>query len=435
MIKLMAILITGILCSLYMFPFSFTFFPVGNTKIYLAVLGALMFAFDRISKNNGPVVSRTMLNVSLAAIAVSMAGVLSLAYNGATDTTYAQYVILMWVWVGAAYFVVKCIERVHGKVTLEIVALYFIGVCVAQCAFALMNEFIPAFKNIVDAVVEQGTENLNELDRMYGIGASLDTAGSRFACALILLGYLMVKRADDSKRMLAYIVMYLFIVVAGNMVARTTLAGIAISGCYFLYALWQGKSREVSRVFVYFGIMLLVAVPFVGYLYMTSPEVSKLIQFAFEYAFNFFEEGSLETGSTNDLLAMWTYVPTELKTWIIGDGYFMSPYLTNPYYVGSFDVTWGFYMSTDVGYLRFIYYFGLIGLLTFIWFFVRCTRECMKKFPVDKAVFVMLLAMNLILWAKVSTDVFFIFALFLMVDPVPEDTEQSIIEEKESVTA
>ena len=188
-------------------------------------------------------------------------------------------------------------------------------------------------------------------------------------------------------------------------------------------------------MFVYFGIMLLVAVPFVGYLYMTSPEVSKLIQFAFEYAFNFFEEGSLETGSTNDLLAMWTYVPTELKTWIIGDGYFMSPYLTNPYYVGSFDVTWGFYMSTDVGYLRFIYYFGLIGLLTFIWFFVRCTRECMKKFPVDKAVFVMLLAMNLILWAKVSTDVFFIFALFLMVDPAPEDIEQSIIEEKENVTA
>ena len=104
MIRLMAILLTGMLCSLYMFPFTFTFFPVGNTKIYLAVLGALMFAADLISKNRGPVVSRTMLNVSLAAIAVSMAGVLSLAYNGATDTTYAQYVILMWVWVGAAYF-------------------------------------------------------------------------------------------------------------------------------------------------------------------------------------------------------------------------------------------------------------------------------------------------------------------------------------------
>lgn len=74
-------------------------------------------------------------------------------------------------------------------------------------------------------------------------------------------------------------------------------------------------------------------------------------------------------------------------------------------------------------------------MFTFIWFFVHCTRECMKKFPVDKAVFVMLLAMNLILWAKVSTDVFFIFALFLMVDPVPEDIEQSIIEEKENVTA
>ena len=431
----MAILITGILCSLYMFPFSFTFFPVGNTKIYLAVLGALMFAFDRISKNNGPVVSRTMLNVSLAAIAVSMAGVLSLAYNGATDTTYAQYVILMWVWVGAAYFVVKCIERVHGKVTLELIALYFIGVCVAQCLFALMNEFIPAFKSVVDALVEQNAENIDEVDRMYGIGASLDTAGSRFACALILLGYLMVKKFDDPRRMFIYTVMYLFIVVAGNMVARTTLAGIAISGCYFIYALWQGKSREVSRVFGYFGIMLVVAVPIVTYLYFASPEMSKLIEFAFEYAFNFFEEGSLETGSTNDLLAMWTYVPTELKTWIIGDGYFMTPYLTNPYYIGPFDVMWGFYMSTDVGYLRFIYYFGLIGLSAFIWFFILCARECMKKFPSDKALFVMLLVMNFVLWAKVSTDVFLVFALFLMADSAPEEKEQALVEEKGSVKA
>ncbi len=423
MIKLMAILLTGILCSFYMFPFSFTFFPVGNTKIYLAVLGALMFAFDRISKNNGLVVSRTMLNVSLAAIGVSLAGVLSLAYNGATDFTYAQYVVLMWVWVGAAYFVVKCIERVHGKVTLEIVALYFIGVCVAQCLFALMNEFIPAFKGIVDAFVEQGTENLNELDRMYGIGASLDTAGSRFACALILLGYLMVRHAYDSWRILIYTVMFLFIVFAGNMVARTTLAGIVIAFCYFIYVLSQGKGKEVSRVFGYFGIMLLVAVPIVGYLYATLPEVNKLVQFAFEYAFNFVEEGSLETGSTNDLLAMWTYVPTEFKTWIIGDGYFLSPFVSNPYYIGPGTGRGLYYMGTDVGYLRFIYYFGLIGLLAFIWFFVCCTRECMKKFPVDKAVFVLLLAMNLILWAKVSTDIFLIFALFLMADPAEEGTE------------
>lgn len=431
----MAILITGMFCSFYMFPFSFTFFPVGNTKIYLAVLGVLMFAFDRISKNNGPIVSRTMLNVSLAAIGVSLAGVLSLAYNGATDFTYAQYVILMWVWVGAAYFVVKCIDHVHGKVTLELVALYFVGVCVAQCLFALMNEFIPAFKNIVDAFVEQGTENLNELDRMYGIGASLDTAGSRFACALILLGYLMVKHYDDSKQMLAYVVTYLFIVVAGNMVARTTLAGVVIAFCYFIYELSQGKGKAVSRVFGYFGIMLLVAVPIVGYLYATSPEVNKLIQFAFEYAFNFFEEGSLETGSTNELLAMWTYVPTELKTWIIGDGYFLSPFASNPYYIGPGTDRGLYYMGTDVGYLRFIYYFGLIGLLAFMWFFVCCTRECMKKFPADKALFVMLLAMNLILWAKVSTDVFFIFALFLMVDTeAGNGQEQSLMEGKNAVS-
>lgn len=58
--------------------------------------------------------------------------------------------------------------------------------------------------------------------------------------------------------------------------------------------------------------------------------------------------------------------PDNLKTWIIGDGYFSNPYNTDPFYIGT--RSRGYYMGTDVGYLRFIFYFGLIGLSAFIAF-------------------------------------------------------------------
>ncbi len=434
MIRFLAIIFTGILCSMYIFPFTFTFFPVGNTKIYMAVLGGLLFIVNSI-RNMNSVTNRSMIYISLAALAVSIVGIISVFYNGTNDYAYAQYIISMWVWAGAAYFVVQIMKKIHGNITVELIGKYIIGVCVAQCCFALMNEFIPAFKNIVDAYVEQQTALLNKVERMYGIGASLDTAGSRFACSLIMLAYIMTKYAKNGGKnivILFYVLIFVFITVVGNMIARTTIAGVAIAFGYFLYTLKDGFNPYQRKILYSFVSIAALAVPVMIYLYATSPEVNNLISFAFESFFNLAEEGKLETHSTNELLAMWTQIPEHLKTWIIGDGYFLNPYAYDPYYTGIHK--WAYYMGTDVGYLRFIYYFGIIGLLTFFYFFVCCTRECSKKYSSDKVLFVLLLIMNMVLWAKVATDLFFIFALFLLADYVDDQSEESTHQHKPAIT-
>lgn len=238
----LSVILVGTLCSLYLFPLTFTFLPVGNTKIYMAVLGLLLFMLNRIT-SRAPQTARSMVYVSLAALAVSLAGVFSVFLNGTYDYTYAQYLILMWVWAGAAYFVMQCMKKVHGRITAGLVCLYVIGVCVAQCGFALLNEFVPDFKSVVDACVDQQTEVLNEVDRMYGIGASLDTGGSRFACALIMLAYVMVryaKRGGHVAVTLFHVLLFVFLMVVGSMVARTTLAGAVIALAYLLFTLKDG---------------------------------------------------------------------------------------------------------------------------------------------------------------------------------------------------
>ena len=115
-------------------------------------------------------------------------------------------------------------------------------------------------------------------------------------------------------------------------------------------------------------------------------------------------------------------------TWVFGDGY-MASGLNDPYYTGPSD--YGFYMNTDAGYSRFIFYFGLTGLSVFILFFVAVCRECMTRMKKYKLLFVTILALNLSVWVKVSTDLFLAFAPFLCLtaQDVESETDKEISKE------
>ena len=96
--------------------------------------------------------------------------------------------------------------------------------------------------------------------------------------------------------------------------------------------------------------------------------------------------------------------------WVIGDGY-MAPTTNDPYYIGR---TWlGFYKGTDVGYSRFLFYFGLTGLIAFLLFFVIVCRVCAHRIKPYRDMFIIFMLINFIVWLKVSTDIFLVFAPFL----------------------
>ena len=79
-------------------------------------------------------------------------------------------------------------------------------------------------------------------------------------------------------------------------------------------------------------------------------------------AFSLAESGEWDVGSNEKLKGMYVF-PETFKTWLIGDGFFGAT-TSDPYYIGK---EWkSFYMDTDVGYLRFIFYFGILGLFTFL---------------------------------------------------------------------
>jgi hypothetical protein len=112
---------------------------------------------------------------------------------------------------------------------------------------------------------------------------------------------------------------------------------------------------------------------------------------------------------------------------VIGDGYIENPTGRDPYYVGP--TYGGYYMGTDIGYLRFIFYFGLIGLSMFILYFYKVAKACMTRFPKYTTMFWLVLAINMIVWLKVSTDIFLVFAIFLCISKEENDAYEKQYED------
>lgn len=419
--KLIGIIITAILTSLYLFPFQFTGLS-GNTKMYLAVGGLIVLGYE-LARGQSAKFDSKITTLSVLAVVVSFLGVISVIINNTPDYAYATYIVSMWVWLSAAYFIVKLMQAVHGRVDVEIICNYLIAVCVMQCLASILIDRYTAVRDVVDCYVQQGQDFLKNtvgIKRKYGIGANLDVAGSRFSVVLIMLATLIIKANESKKTWLAllYFLCFVFISVQGNAIARTTtvgmLLGLTMLGVYCIYTWFKPSEKRGYIIPIGIGITLIMILAGT-YLYNTDEQFHEDMRFGFEGFFSLAEEGEWNVSSNDRLKSMYV-LPDNLKTWIIGDGYFSNPIDTDPYFVGK--VTGGYYMGTDAGYLRFIFYFGLLGLTGFSAFMCYAAKICMDSFRTYKWMFLLILAANFIVWIKVSTDLFVAFAPFLVLSAV-----------------
>ena len=353
---------------------------------------------------------------------------ISVTINQTPDMAYVTYIRSAVIWLSGAFAVGYIIRAVHGRIDVQLMVHYLIGVCLFQCVSAMLINFIPAVQEFVDRYVYQAQDFLKDADRLYGIGASLDVAGSRFSAVLVAIAFLLV---SSPKRMsvgmtIFYTLSFVVITIIGNMIARTTLIGTLIGIVWILVGPFVIPTTNNSAHIAGKGgailgtLAILIGASII--LYNTFPDVKDLFRFGFEGFFSWFETGEWKTDSTEKLQSMVIW-PEELKTWIIGDGYFENS-RNDPNYLGS-ATNDGFYMGTDIGYLRFIYYFGIAGLVWIVAVIVYSAYVCADQLRKYAWIFVMALLVGLVVWAKVSTDIFLFFCLFLCTAALQDTSEPS----------
>ena len=420
MFKYIGILLTGIVTSFYYFPFFFKAFPAQNTKNMLALIGFVLFAVQ-VCLRRMSIFSKDYIQMFALALVFSLVVFFSITSNATYDMAYARFIVSVSLWMSAAFLVCSVIRFTHGYIDVELLCKYLIAVCVLQCVIALVIDTNSAVKIFVNTYVEQGQSFLdsNHVKRLYGIGASLDVAGSRFSAVLVLIATILFRKSNDNRIISLLVLAFLIISIVGNMIARTTTVGMILGFLFIMYYL-HSNGYKYRRMIYWICALSMLVIPILGYLYNRDANFERLVKFGFEGFISIIEKGEWHTTSNEALINMIVF-PDNIKTWIIGDGYFDNPFETDPYFTG--DHYAGFYKGTDIGYLRFIFYCGLTGLIVLIAYFFKITQICIRRFINYKTMFLLLLAINLIVWLKVSTDIFLVFALFLC---IPKEDNENI---------
>lgn len=340
MSKMIGMLVLTVITSLYFFPIEFTFLPGVNTKMMLATLGLIVLGL-RMGRRGDATIDKDFSTLSLWALGVSLAGFAAVVYNNTYDYMYATYIMSMWVWCGGAYTVVSLIRALHGKASVVLVGNYLVAVCVMQCVLAMIISSYPSFDQFVNHYVAGlgfvDMKTLKDAQRMYGIGASLDVAGTRFSAILVLTAYMMTHIDLKKKKwsLCLYMIAIFIIGIIGNMISRTTTIGVLICLVYFIYELLFHVRDELSRkklIGIFVGISIL-GLSISVLLYQTNVEIKENFRFAFEGFFSLAEKGKWDVHS-NEILKKMVVLPDSFKTWVIGDGYMDNPYYLDPYYIG-----------------------------------------------------------------------------------------------------
>lgn len=398
MVFLMACLV-----SFYIFPVGFRGLPASlNSKQILAVFGVLFYTLKCINDRRMDVPKFGVISFMLA-VFFSVWCLYSCYRNGTDDYAYAQYVVSFAVWTFGAYATCRIISAVHGYVNLALLTKYLAFVGVMQCAFALMVDNMPGFENFVNTWFIQDTTPI-EVHRLYGIGCSLDSGGVRFCIILIMMAHQLATNTDitDNKKQLRwYLLAYLVICVVGSMISRTTWVGMFFGIGYMLVNVgFMKRGGDISprqlRFHSVLIVMLIIVTAVAVFFYNTNYEVRSNIRFAFEAFFNFFEKGEFQADSLDELNGrMWIW-PYDSRGWVMGYGLF--EWSRTPF-------------QTDIGYCRYAMYCGVVGIVLFSIYFIYNAITVATRFRNATILSLLLMSLTFIVWIKVATDIFQIYAL------------------------
>lgn len=435
MYKYLVHIISVILTSFYFFPIETVFLPGMNTKMALAGIGLLILG-KRLAQRRDAGINKNFFVLSLLALGISLISLLTMTINNTPDASFLTYFVSMWVWMGGAYTVVRWLDTAYGYVNVRLVCNQLIAVCVIQCLIAWTKDVYPPLQAWVDSFVggEAFMGNTKEA-RLSGIGAALDVAGLRFSAVVVMIGYILSKAEELShKQVVTYLISFLIIAIIGNMMSRTTTVGVGLALVYWIYStnlLSLKQNIKNQKLWFWLGGILCVIIPVFIYLYFANDTFYKNIRFGFEGFFSLWETGEWQTSSNDILLEHMVVFPDNWVTWLIGDGYAANPMdktlsFFDPYYTGP--IYHGYYKGTDIGYLRYIFYFGLVGTFVFVFFMWKSAWACIHRFKDYKMMFLMILLVNYIGWFKVSTDIFLVFAIFLVLSKKDDVQTDNILE-------
>ena len=401
-----------IILFFYIYSIQFIGVPFGiGTRVFLGVLGFLYFISEIVIKGKTFNFDRRFFSIFASLFLICFVSMVSLIYNGTKDVEFLlKYPVSIIIIVFASYFVTKLTLFIKDEDRFSILIDLCINVVLFQSILSVLMFLNSPLRDFLNSIQINSELELRLLEetiefRLVGFGAKFFEAGYINGFALMLIAT-MIKWNDLGRiKVLKYAIIFLVIFVLGMMMARTTIIGFLLA---IIILFWpNGKKNKLSSVnrskfLLYILIISIIVIIVVFYMF---PELKESFELAFNFGFemfiNYFDSGRFESISTNKLEEMYVW-PSSVKTYIIGDGLYT-------------DVINGtYYMKTDVGFLRLIYYFGIIGMLSYFIFQFQMAYAAFLNNYKFRYTFVLMFVYCLVLSYKGFTDLFYLNIIFFI---------------------
>lgn len=297
------------------------------------------------------------------------------------DLYFLKEVISTYFHFFSVYLIYRCFLYAYKDFDLGIVLYYIVLVGILQTVISFVFFINPYYFDIyIDFIKEETNQGLlmrlGSLDyRFIGVGSQFFSGSIKYGIVLfsaLILPY--VYNGVFVKNKFIYWSSILFISIGGLLTGRTYFVAISL-GVLMLVII---ESKSILRFIVInlkvvtFILLATLIIVSVGYYSLNQQQFDRIVNFVFELFLNLSSGDGLSSSSTDTLINMYVF-PDSLKTWLVGDGLITG-------------ATGGYYMSTDVGFLRLIYYFGLPSTLIFIYvyykYYIITTRLFTKEYKV-----------------------------------------------------
>ncbi len=395
----------------YLFPTLFVFIPGGiSSRLLIGSIGLIIASityFTKLKDLNTFILKKEQIITFSFLIALASISIISLIINATRDLEYIKYMLSI-LFIYFSYIPIKIfINKYFGTIDIFFISNLIINAALIQIIVALSMYLFPVFGDFIKSIQIIEDAELGRLSqvmqfRLVGLGTKFFGAGIINAFTLILIAFNIRDRKLSLTQLIRYTILFIIIFTIGMMMSRTTLIGAILGFIYILLPSITKKGISFSNSWQFILLLIIIPLVFISFFMIAIPEFTKqfqsLFKFGFELFINFNDTGKATSESTEDLKTMYT-MPNNLKTYIIGDGKFTGD--------GGKGVS--YYMGTDVGYLRLIYYFGIIGLLVYFLFQYFIIKTSFKNHSLFVFfIFVLLVILNL----KGVADLFYLSILF-----------------------
>lgn len=255
--------------------------------------------------------------------------------NGTTDFWYVQFAIRNVLYINGAVLIAYLMPK---KWSLDTLMLLVIAAIIVNDVISFIGFVNPTVASFLFSIQDFG--NMEKVERSYGFGTRIIglgrnnyfNGGVTNGMGIILAFYLISQKKLN--QYLGLVIIFIMTII-GLFIARTTIVGLLLGGSLYLVTL----KRKTYLIKALISVSILLVMVYVS---------GVLDGLNTSHAFELFEyyDDLDKVESLNKMNSMYDR-DMSFTTFLFGDGLSKD---------GEF-----YYMHTDVGYLRNIFYFGILG--------------------------------------------------------------------------